>query len=64
MAQGLEARRVADTVPFRRRIHEYGLDFLRVACRIESFVKRKGALDDEAKLTLSDAVNALVAAID
>jgi NAD(P)H-dependent FMN reductase len=34
------------------------------ACRVEPFVKRKGALDDGALQTLRDAVNALVAAID
>jgi chromate reductase len=34
------------------------------ACRIEPFVRRKGALDDEALQSLRDAVNALVAAVD
>lgn len=34
------------------------------ASRIEPFVRRKGALDDEALQTLRDAVNALLAAID
>src|ERR1051326_6650366 len=34
------------------------------ACRIDPFVKRKGALDDEAKQTLREAVNALLAALD
>ena len=34
------------------------------ACRIAPFVRRKGALDDEATQTLHDAVNALIAAID
>jgi NAD(P)H-dependent FMN reductase len=34
------------------------------ACRVEPFVKRKGALDNGALQTLRDAVNALVAAID
>jgi chromate reductase len=32
------------------------------ACRVEPFVKRKGALDDEALQSLRDAMNALVAA--
>lgn len=34
------------------------------ACRIEPFVKRKGALDDEALQTLRDAVTALAGAVD
>jgi len=34
------------------------------ACCIEPFVKRKGALDDEALQTLRDAVNAFLAALD
>ncbi|HEV8435041.1 MAG TPA: NAD(P)H-dependent oxidoreductase [Thermoanaerobaculia bacterium] len=34
------------------------------ACRIEPFVKRKGALDEEAKQALRATVSALVAAID
>ncbi|HEY2091929.1 MAG TPA: NAD(P)H-dependent oxidoreductase [Thermoanaerobaculia bacterium] len=32
------------------------------ACRIEPFVKRKGALDDEALAELRDVMNALIAA--